>query len=112
MGDIQWVAADNGEEFPEAQQLVELLKETFERQSGRGAFRAVGICYDGRVIPPGESEKSDAICCSLEHIGGEAVDMFVPYRKKEAGLSMGRYSVGNASLSSSFRKALNSALDY
>jgi hypothetical protein len=61
-GEIQWVAADNGEEFPDAQALIDLLTETFQRQSPQAVLRAVGICYDACVVPPGQSEKSDAIC--------------------------------------------------
>jgi hypothetical protein len=85
-GQIQWVGADNGEEFPGAQALIDLLTETFQRQSTRRVFRALGICYDVRVIPPGRSHKSDAVCCSLEHISGEALDVFVPYTKADDGI--------------------------
>jgi hypothetical protein len=85
-GDIQWVGADNGEEFPPAEELIQLLAENFQQQSTRGVLRAAGMCYDVRVVAPGESQKSDAICCSLEHISGEAVDMFVPYTKTHDGI--------------------------
>jgi hypothetical protein len=85
-GEIQWVAADDGNEFPDAQSLIDMLSETFQRQSPRGVLRAVGICYDARVIPPGKSDKSDAICCSLEHVSGEALDVMVPYTKTAGGV--------------------------
>jgi hypothetical protein len=85
-GEIQWVAADNGEEFPQGQVLIDSLTETFQRQSSRGVLRAVGICFDVRVVPPGQSENSDAVCCSLEHVSGEAVDVFVPYTKADDGI--------------------------
>ena len=85
-GEIQWVGADNGEEFPGAQALIDLLTETFQRQSTLGVLRALGICYDVCVIPPGRSGKSDAVCCSLEHISGEALDVFVPYTKADDGI--------------------------
>jgi hypothetical protein len=85
-GQIQWVAASNGEEFPDAQALIDLLTETFQRQSALGVLRAIGICYDARVMPPGQSDKSNAICCSLEHISGEALDVLVPYTKAADGI--------------------------
>ena len=67
-GEIQWIGADNGEEFPEAQALIDVLTEKFQRQSSSsGVLQAIGICYAAGVTPPGQSEKSDAICCSLEH---------------------------------------------
>jgi len=85
-GQIQWVAANIGEEFPDAQALIDLLTETFQRQSALGVLRAISICYDARVVPPGRSDKSDAICCSLEHISGEALDILVPYTKAADGI--------------------------
>lgn len=85
-GEIQWVGAHDGAEFPEAQSLIDMLTETFQRESKRGVLRAVGICYDVRVLRPGQSEKSDAVCCSLEHVSGEAVDVFVPYAKAANGI--------------------------
>lgn len=85
-GGIQWVGADTGEDFPPAEELIKLLAENFQQQSARGALRAAGICYDARVVPPGKSQKSDAICCSLEHISGEAVNVFVPYSKANNGI--------------------------
>jgi hypothetical protein len=85
-GEIQWVAADIGEEFPEAQALIDMLTKALQKQSIRGVLRALGICYDVRVVPPGDSDKSDAVCCSLEHVSGEAIDVFVPYTKAKDGI--------------------------
>jgi len=56
-GEIQWVAADNGEEFPDAQALINMLTDTFKGQCNRGVLRAIGICYDVRIVPPGKSDK-------------------------------------------------------
>ena len=36
-------------------------------------------------FPPGETEKTDAICLGLEHQNGEAVDVCVPYKKEGLG---------------------------
>jgi hypothetical protein len=63
-----------------------MLTETFHRQSPRGVLRAIGICYDARVRPPGQSDNSDAICCSLEHVSGEALDVILPYTKAADGI--------------------------
>ena len=46
-----------------------------------GGIRAAGMACDVRVFTPDSGEKTDAIRCSLEHMLGESVDIFVPYRK-------------------------------
>jgi hypothetical protein len=80
-GEIQWVGADLGEEFPPGQLVIDTLTETFKEQAASGQIRAVGICYDVLTVPPGENRKTDAICCRLEHYLGESLDVFIPYTK-------------------------------
>jgi hypothetical protein len=36
-------------------------------------------CYDCRVVPPGQEEKSDAVCIHYEDELGERWDLFFPY---------------------------------
>ena len=77
-----WLAATfEGEEHPPSQKIIDLLTQAFRQQAAAGQLRAAGICYDIRTIPPGQSEKSDAICMSLEHQNGEAADVCLPYKK-------------------------------
>jgi hypothetical protein len=66
--------------------LIDVLTEALGKESIQGDLRALGICYDVRVVPPGQSDKSDAVCCSLEHISGEALDVFAPYTKAADGI--------------------------
>ncbi|MGB8252241.1 MAG: hypothetical protein WCF08_03435 [Anaerolineaceae bacterium] len=80
-GEIEMIGAYEGHEHPPSQTLINLMTEAFQKQALNGELRAAGICYDVRTIPPGETEKCDAICMSLEHQSGEAVDVFVPYKK-------------------------------
>ncbi len=85
-GDIRHVGAQiEGEEFPGAQPLIKLLTETFQKEATEGRIRAAGIGYDVLTVPPGKHQKQDAICCSLEHYSGEAVDVFKPYARAEDG---------------------------
>jgi len=44
-------------------------------------LRAAAICADVRIVPPGKSDKTDAISVGLEHQSGEAVTVFLPYEK-------------------------------
>ncbi len=72
----------DGDEHPLAQTVVDELTEALKAQATAGEIRAAAICYDGRVIPPDETEKCDAVCVGLEHESGEAADVFMPYCKK------------------------------
>ena len=85
-GEIRHVGAKiEGDDHPGSQPLIDLLTETFRKEAAKGKIRAAGICYDVLTVPPGKSQKQDAICCSLEHWLGEAVDVFKPYVKAGDG---------------------------
>ncbi len=70
-----------GSEHPPSQELIDLLVAGFQRDAAAGSLRAAGICFDVRIVPPGATEKSDAICVQLEHADGEAIEIYVPYSK-------------------------------
>ena len=74
-------AALEGDDHPASQPLIDLMIQAFRSQALAGQIRAAGICYDVRTIPPGHTEKTDAICVGLEHNTGESVSVFVPYKK-------------------------------
>ena len=70
-----------GDEQPETQAVIDLLTQAFRQQAAAGEIRAAGMCKDVRTIAPGETEKTDALCFNLEHQTGEAITVFIPYRK-------------------------------
>src|SRR6266540_178583 len=84
-GKIDQTAAYNGEEHPESQELIDLLLGAYRTLAAKGEVRATALCFDSRTIPPGQNEKSDAVCVRLEHADGEAIDVFVPYQKDNKG---------------------------
>jgi len=85
-GEIQHVGAQiEGEEYPGAQPLMELLISMFKKEAAAGRLRAAAMGYDVFTVPPGKSLKQDAICCSLEHRFGDALDVFKPYMKAADG---------------------------
>jgi hypothetical protein len=84
-GKIQSVGGYTGDEHPPSQELIDLLTMAFQRDAAAGKLRATGICMDVRTIAPGETQKTDAICARLEHSDGEAVEVFLPYRKTFLG---------------------------
>jgi len=72
------VAGDVGKEHPESQEVIDFLTAAFREQAASGAIRASGVCIDVRTIPPGQTEKTDAILARLEHKDGEAIDVTFP----------------------------------
>jgi hypothetical protein len=80
-GEISSVGGDIGNEHPPSQEMIDFLTDVFQRQALAGELKACGICIDSRVIPPSQTEKTDAILTRLEHQGGETVDVYLPYRK-------------------------------
>ncbi|MBC7782341.1 MAG: hypothetical protein H7144_00760 [Burkholderiales bacterium] len=80
-GELTHVGASTGSEHPASQELIKLLIAGFQRDAAEGNLRAAGICIDVRIVLPGAIEKSDAICVQLEHVNGEAIEIYVPYRK-------------------------------
>jgi hypothetical protein len=84
-GEIRWIAADVGEEFPAGQLLIDTMTETLKAMAASGSIRATAICYDARTNPPGQAGKTDVIAFSLEHWLGESLSVFFPYRKGSSG---------------------------
>jgi hypothetical protein len=84
-GEIIAEAAYDGDEQPPSEQLIELLTQTFRQKAASGQIRAAGICCDVRTIPPGQKDKTDAVCLKLEHQSGEAANLYLPYKKRLFG---------------------------
>lgn len=80
-GQVVQNAAHTGNEHPPSQELIDMLIGVFRHEAAAGQLRAMGICYDVRITPPGSTEKSDAICVQLEHMDGEAIKIYVPDKK-------------------------------
>ncbi len=71
----------SGNDNPDSSDLISLLESGFRREATEGQIKAVGICADIRITPPGRSEKIDAVRATLEHVTGEAVEVYLPYHK-------------------------------
>jgi hypothetical protein len=84
-GEIVAVGGYDGDEHPLSLSVIDQLTQVFRQQARRGQLRAAGICYDARTIPPGQIEKCDAVCASMEHQSGEAVNVILPYEKTSKG---------------------------
>ena len=84
-GGIAHVAGWTDEEQPPSQDVIDIMVGGLRQQAERREIRAAAVCLDVRTTPPGQTEKADAICVRLEHSNGEAVDVFLPYRRGQSG---------------------------
>jgi hypothetical protein len=84
-GQITLVGAHTGAEHPASQELLDQLTGGLRQSAEAGDIRAAGLCLDVDTVPPGRSKKTDAVCARLEHVEGEAVEVYLPYRKTWLG---------------------------
>jgi hypothetical protein len=68
-GEIVAVSAFDSDDHPPSESVIDLMTQVFKQQARRGQLRAAGICYDTRTTPPGQTEKCDAVCATMEHLG-------------------------------------------
>jgi hypothetical protein len=80
------ISGHTGRESHEPADIRRIMAEDFRKMLARAKLRAVGLCVDAWVAPPDVEEATDAIQLSLQHQSGEALDVFVTYRR--------RFSVG------------------
>ena len=78
-GEIKLIAGDLGDEQPPAGQLIELLVDGLAARAQAGELRAAGVCYAATFEPDDGSAIQDIICVSLDHSGGERIDVMLPY---------------------------------
>src|SRR6266851_7358732 len=81
-GEISLAASYDDKSDIAAEEIADLLLEGFRAGARSGEYKAVAWCVDVRVDPPDGSAKTDAIRVTLEENGGEAVNVFMPYRKR------------------------------
>ncbi|MCX6955248.1 MAG: hypothetical protein NTV51_24100 [Verrucomicrobia bacterium] len=79
-GKITSVAGDTGDEHPRSREIITLLKRGYREQGASGKLLACALVYDVRVVPPGRTEKTDAIAVDLDHRDGMSVTMYYPYK--------------------------------
>lgn len=85
-GKIVQIAGHLGTEHPKSADVVGYLQAAFAQSASKGLILAAGICLDMYVTPPGQQQKTDAICVRLAHVSGEAVEVFVPYCRDVSGI--------------------------
>jgi hypothetical protein len=84
-GKVAMVGGYTGSEHPPSAEILALLQGAFRSQAAEGSIAAAGVCLDVRVVPPGASEKTDAICVRLAEVSGQAMEFYVPYHSTPSG---------------------------
>ena len=79
-GKIIHEGAYNGSEQPPSQELIDLLRKAHQQAAQEKRLRACATIYDIRTIPPGLSEKQDAIAVEIDHFGGYSGVVIFPYK--------------------------------
>jgi hypothetical protein len=88
-GSMQHFGATDGTEHPKSSDLIDLLLTQFREGGRQGRYKATGIVYDVLTVPPGATEKTDAIAVRLDHEAGYSVVVMIPYRVDEGRLTKG-----------------------
>ena len=78
-GKISAVEGYTGSEHPKSTELIDQLRAGFRREAEAGKLRACALVYDIRTVPPGKTEKTDAIAVELDHRGGMSIVVVYPY---------------------------------
>jgi hypothetical protein len=81
-GTIELLAGQTDSDQPPSQEVIDVIADGMRGKASAGEIRAAGICYDVRVSPRELSDSMDAICVSLDHSSAQAVDVFLPYRRR------------------------------
>jgi hypothetical protein len=78
-GTIVCESAYDGREHPPSQALIDLLRAGHQERAQSGSIKACATVYDILTIPPGGTEKQDAIAVALDHESGYSVVVIFPY---------------------------------
>ena len=84
-GRFELVATYDGNEHPAATQVLSDLRRVFQQSATPSGYRAIGLAYDVRVVPPGSTNKTDAVLVELEHHTGYRVNVHWPYTRGRSG---------------------------
>ena len=78
-GKIGQDAASDGTEHPASQALIDLLRQAHQAEARAQKIRVCATIYDIRTIPPGRTQKQDAIAAAIDHVSGYSVVLIFPY---------------------------------
>jgi len=68
-----------GEQSPSSE-VIDVLQKAWRQMAAEGSIRATALTYDIRTIPPGQTEKQDAVCVAIDHRDAYSIQVIFPYR--------------------------------
>jgi hypothetical protein len=78
-GQVTLVMASDGSEHPLSAPLMTLLRDGFRLSAAKREVVATALVYDVGTIPPGSTQKTDAVAIKLDHRDHYSVVVLVPY---------------------------------
>jgi hypothetical protein len=78
-GSIAFVATYDGDEHPPSQKVIDSLMDVYRAGAKQKKYKATALIYDIRTVPPGATEKTDAVAARLDHLSGYSVLVVFPY---------------------------------
>ena len=82
-GEIVHEGAITGEECSKSQPLIDILRSSHSQAAREEKIRAACIVYDILIMPPGKSQKVDAIAFEIDHREEYSAVLFYPYALNE-----------------------------
>jgi hypothetical protein len=80
-GNAEMLGADLGVAQPKSTEVIEFLRRALRVLAEQQKIKASGICVNVAARLPGYGDKVDAICCSIERVSQQPIDLYVPFRK-------------------------------
>ena len=84
-GEIVHEGATTGAEISPSQDLIDILRDAHRTQASEETIRAACIVYDIRTVPPGQTDKQDAIAFEIDHRDDYSAVIIFPYEFAEDG---------------------------
>lgn len=84
-GKVALVAGATDDERPASAEVISLLEGGFRADALAGKLKATALAFDVRVVPPRETEKTDAIAVKLDHRDDYSVVVCFPYVRTSSG---------------------------
>ena len=89
-GEVVSIGGYDGREQPPSQGIINLLKDSFRSAAKTKKYRATGIFFNVRTVPPGTTEKTDAVAIALDHKDNYSVVVYFPYKLKAGKVQFGQ----------------------
>lgn len=79
-GEVRLAMSSPAGDAPTPTECLDTMHDAFRKQAAASEIRASAVCWTASVTL--NEEPSDAITIGLEHLDGEAVNVYMPYRKR------------------------------